>query len=472
MTSEIILQAIVTGLMMGLIYALIAAGLSLIFGLMDIVNFAHGEHLMLSMFSSFWLWSLFGLDPIFSIPITILLMAFCGVITHYFLIRYILKAKMLIQICATFGLSIFIRSIAQLLWTPDFRNVDKPLLEGRLEIGSVFIGQPQLVASLVCLVAFIGLYLFVTKTETGLALQATAQDRHAAEILGIPSNKMFAIGWAIGLGCVGVAGGMMANYFFIFTDVGINFAHGEHLMLSMFSSFWLWSLFGLDPIFSIPITILLMAFCGVITHYFLIRYILKAKMLIQICATFGLSIFIRSIAQLLWTPDFRNVDKPLLEGRLEIGSVFIGQPQLIASLVCLVAFIGLYLFVTKTETGLALQATAQDRHAAEILGIPSNKMFAIGWAIGLGCVGVAGGMMANYFFIFTDVGINFALFAFVAVALGGFGSIIGCLYAGIIIGLVESLGGLLIDPSFKLLYVFVIYLIVVIYRPQGLFGRY
>ena len=78
----------------------------------------------------------------------------------------------------------------------------------------------------------------------------------------------------------------------------------------------------------------------------------------------------------------------------------------------------------------------------------------------------------NYFFIFTDVGINFALFAFVAVALGGFGSIIGCLYAGIIIGLVESLGGLLIDPSFKLLYVFAIYLLVVIYRPQGLFGRY
>jgi len=232
----------------------------------------------------------------------------------------------------------------------------------------------------------------------------------------------------------------------------VNFAHGEHLMLSMFSSFWLWSLFGLDPIFSIPITILLMAFCGVLTHYFLIRYILKAKMLIQICATFGLSIFIRSIAQFLWTPDFRNIDKPLLEGRLEISGIFIGQPQLIASLVCLVAFILLYLFVTKTETGLALQATAQDRHAAEILGIPSDKMFAIGWAIGLGCVGVAGGMMANYFFIFTDVGINFALFAFVAVALGGFGSIIGCLYAGIIIGLVESLGGLLIDPSFKLLY--------------------
>ncbi len=99
-------------------------------------------------------------------------------------------------------------------------------------------------------------------------------------------------------------------------------------------------------------------------------------------------------------------------------------------------------------------------------------MFALGWAIGLGCVGVAGAMMSNYFFVFTDVGVNFALFAFVAVALGGFGSIIGCLYAGIIIGLVEALGGLLIDPSYKLLYVFAIYLLVVIYRPQGLFGRY
>jgi branched-chain amino acid transport system permease protein len=215
-----------------------------------------------------------------------------------------------------------------------------------------------------------------------------------------------------------------------------------------------------------------MAFCGILTHYFLIRYILKAKMLIQICATFGLSIFIRSIAQLLWTPDYRHVENPLIEGRLELGTIFIGQPQLFASLICLLAFFGLYWFVSKTETGLALQATAQDRNAAEVLGIPSNKMYALGWAIGLGCVAVAGSMMMNYFAVFTDVGINFALFAFVAVALGGFGSIIGCLYAGIIIGLVESLGGLLIDPSFKLLYVFAIYLLVVIYRPQGLFGRY
>jgi len=156
LTSEIILQAVISGLLMGLIYALIAAGLSLIFGLMEIVNFAHGEHLMLSMFSSFWLWTLLGLDPIFSIPITIAILAVSGILTHYFLIRYILKAKMLVQICATFGLSIFIRSFAQFLWTPDFRNVKDPILSGRIEIGNIFIGQPQLYASLM-----LGCFLFI-----------------------------------------------------------------------------------------------------------------------------------------------------------------------------------------------------------------------------------------------------------------------------------------------------------------------
>jgi len=252
----------------------------------------------------------------------------------------------------------------------------------------------------------------------------------------------------------------------------VNFAHGDHLMLSMFSTFWFWMLFGIDPIFSIPLTIILMAFLGVLTHYFIIRKILNSTMLIQICATFGLAVTIRALAQFFFTPDFRTIKSPIIQGKFEVYGVFIGYPQLFASFVCLFAFILLYLFVTKTETGTALQATSQDRQAAEILGIPSNKMFALGWAIGLSCVAVAGSMLSNYYYVFPDVGVNFSLFAFVAVALGGFGSITGSLIAGVIIGIVESVGGLLIDPSYKLLYVFAVYLLVVILRPQGIFGRY
>jgi branched-chain amino acid transport system permease protein len=99
-------------------------------------------------------------------------------------------------------------------------------------------------------------------------------------------------------------------------------------------------------------------------------------------------------------------------------------------------------------------------------------MSALGWAIGLGCVGVAGTMLSTFYYIFPDVGVNFALLAFVTVALGGFGSILGSLVAGVLIGLVESLGGLLIDPSYKTVIVFALYLAVVIARPNGLFGRF
>ena len=97
---------------------------------------------------------------------------------------------------------------------------------------------------------------------------------------------------------------------------------------------------------------------------------------------------------------------------------------------------------------------------------------ALGWAIGLGCVGIAGSMLSSFYYIFPEVGVNFALLAFVAVALGGFGSILGSLLAGVLIGLVESLGGLLLDPSYKTLIVFGLYLGVVIVRPNGLFGRF
>jgi branched-chain amino acid transport system permease protein len=199
---------------------------------------------------------------------------------------------------------------------------------------------------------------------------------------------------------------------------------------------------------------------------------LKAPMLAQVCGTFGLGVALRAGAQFLWTPDFRTIANPLIAGRVQIGPIFISQPQLITGGICLLSLAALWWFVTRTETGLGLQATAQDRQAAAVMGIPTERMFALGWAIGLGCVGIAGTMLSSLYYIFPDVGTKFALLAFVAVALGGFGSILGSLLAGVSIGVVESLGGLLLDPSYKTLIVFGLYLAVVIFRPQGLFGRF
>ena len=184
MTAEVVAQALLSGLLMGCVYALIAAGLSLIFGLMEIVNFAHGEFLMLAMFATFWAWALAGLDPAPRLapgdapPLRRGLGRLPGVISR------ILGAPMLAQVFATFGLAVFLRSGAQFLWTPDFRLVQNPWIRGRLSIFGLFVGAPQLAAALAALVAFGLLYWFITRTETGLALQATAQDRQAAAAHG------------------------------------------------------------------------------------------------------------------------------------------------------------------------------------------------------------------------------------------------------------------------------------------------
>src|SRR3989338_1559204 len=128
---------------MGCLYALIAAGLSLIFGLMDVVNFAHGEFLMLAMYVAFFAWSLARLDPLASLPLAALALAALGWATYHGVIRRVLGGPMLAQIFATFGLGIFLRSGAQFLWGVDFRTVKEPLLAGRLSVGGVFVGRRQ-----------------------------------------------------------------------------------------------------------------------------------------------------------------------------------------------------------------------------------------------------------------------------------------------------------------------------------------
>ena len=280
----------------------------------------------------------------------------------------------------------------------------------------------------------------------------------------------------------GIIGGLLMGCIYALIAAGlslifglmeiVNFAHGEFLMLAMFSTFWAWSLWRLDPLISLPLTVGLLFLAGVATYHGIIRWILGAPMLAQIFATFGLAVFLRSAAQALWGADFQLVKNPWVQGRISLGGLFIGMPQLVASLGALVAFGFLYWFIRKTETGLALQATAQDKQAASLMGIHTERMFALGWGIGAACVGVAGALLTIFFYVFPDVGATFSLLAYVAVALGGFGNVPGTLAAGVIVGLVEVLGGLLIAPALKYVAVFVIYLVVVLVRPQGLFGRF
>ena len=252
----------------------------------------------------------------------------------------------------------------------------------------------------------------------------------------------------------------------------VNFAHGQFMMLAMFLSFWMYTLFGVDPLLSLPLGGLCLFIIGVATYHLIIKGILYTTFFAQIFATFGLGIFLHSAAQFLWTANYRSVQNPLLAGRLAVGNIFIGFPQVAAAIMCILGFLFLYWLINKTEIGLALQAASEDREAASLMGINSNRIFAVGWGIGSACVGIAGVLLTNFFYIFPEVGFTFALIAYVAVALGGFGSIVGSFLAGVIIGLVEAFAGLLIDPAFKYFSIYVLYMVVVFFRPQGLWGRY
>jgi branched-chain amino acid transport system permease protein len=251
----------------------------------------------------------------------------------------------------------------------------------------------------------------------------------------------------------------------------VNFAHGEFLMLAMFVTFWAWALARLDPLVALPGIAALLFLVGVLVYKGIIGRILGAPMLAQVFATFGLAVFLRSGAQFLWTPDFRLVQNPWVGGRLPLFGLYVGTPQVVAAVAALAAFGLLYGFITRTETGLALQATAQDRQAAALMGIDTERMFALGWGLGAACVGVAGALLSNFFYVFPDVGAVFALIAYVTVALGGFGNVPATLAAGLCVGLVEVLVGLW-APAFKYVGVFGLYLVVVLLRPQGLFGRF
>ncbi len=251
----------------------------------------------------------------------------------------------------------------------------------------------------------------------------------------------------------------------------VNFAHGEFLMLSMYLSYFLHRLFGWDPLAALPVNAAALFLLGVAVYYLLIRRVLRAPMLAQIFATFGLGVFLQNLAVWLWLPDFRTIGDTWLTGRLEIAGVFVSRPQLAAAAGAVLTTGGLWWLLTRTEVGRALLATAEDRQAAALMGIDPDRMFALAWGLGAACVGVAGALLSTFYYVFPQVGGVFGLVAYVAVALGGFGSVAGAFLGGIIIGAVESLAGVLVAPALKNAFVFAIYLVVVLVRPRGLLGR-
>jgi branched-chain amino acid transport system permease protein len=278
-----------------------------------------------------------------------------------------------------------------------------------------------------------------------------------------------------------IVSGLLIGFVFSLIAVGLtliwgvmdilNFAHGDFLMLAMFSSFLMFANLGLDPLLSLPMVVALLFMVGLLTFRWVIRPVLGYPGLIALLATFGLSIFIRNLVLFFVGPNYRVINQSILAGKnFSILGLHFSLSQTISAIGCVLITYAVYLLIARTKFGRSLRATSLDKDTALLMGINTNRVFALTFGLGAACVGFAGGMLSNFYPIFPEVGLNFAIMSFVIVALGGFGNISGAFLAGIFVGLVENVGGFLVGPEFKYTLVFVLYLIVISMRPKGLFG--
>ncbi len=251
----------------------------------------------------------------------------------------------------------------------------------------------------------------------------------------------------------------------------VNFAHGDFVMLGMYVAFVVWTLFGAGPLVGAPLAMLVLATFGVVIYFALIREIMKGPMLAQILGTFGLALLLRYSVFWWFGANFLSLPENIVGGTFEISGLRIQASRLLAGGIALLVTLGLHVLLTRTSLGSKMLAVAEDSTAAQLMGIRPDTMQAIAWAIAAGATGLAGALIATFFYIVPTVGETLGIVAFVTVSLGGFGSVPGALMAGLLIGVIESLSAYLIGAVYKDIVVYSLFLSFLWFRPQGLMGK-
>jgi branched-chain amino acid transport system permease protein len=250
----------------------------------------------------------------------------------------------------------------------------------------------------------------------------------------------------------------------------VNFAHGEFLMIAMYGAWAITRVLGLNPYIAAIAIVPAMFLFGAIVYRLIISPALDKPHLVVVFATMALSIFIQNAALMIMTADLLDVP-PIFGRSLTIGPIYIKVELLLGFIITILCTVGLQWMIRTTYLGKAIRATVQDGEAAMLMGIPVPRIFLITFAGGSALVGLAACVMMPLFSVFPTVGLNFVLIAFVIVVLGGMGSIEGALLGGICVGVVQSLSSYYVAPAFGQLFFFVLFLLVMIFRPNGLLGQ-
>jgi branched-chain amino acid transport system permease protein len=250
----------------------------------------------------------------------------------------------------------------------------------------------------------------------------------------------------------------------------INFAHGALLMVALYAVYFLKDRAGIDPYLALPIVVPAMFALGYALQRGVINRASHGKDENILLVTLGLAIVLENLALLLFKSDTRAIETAYTLTTVAIGPATISLPKLVAFGGALVASALLLWVVNRTDLGRAIRAVAKEKHGARLMGIDVDHVYAMSFGIGLACVGAAACFLLPAYYVNPTVGSGFVLVAFTIVVLGGMGSFAGALLGGLLIGVVESLGGLFLGESLGQIGIFVIFIAVLLLRPQGLFG--
>lgn len=251
----------------------------------------------------------------------------------------------------------------------------------------------------------------------------------------------------------------------------INFAHGDIMMIGMYLTYSLFTLLGIDPFVSIVITIPLMFLFGAFLQKVFINRMQGALPQNQILLTIGLGMIMSNTMMLVYTSDYKILTTDYSSSSFNIAGISISTPLAISFLITAAITAMLYWFLLKTDTGQAIRATAQDREAAQLMGINVKWMSILAFGMGSALAGTAGALISPTYYIFPQIGSSFTLKAFVITVLGGMGSIVGATIGGVIIGVAESVSAVYISSGWKDVVVFVLFLLVLLFKPAGLMGK-
>lgn len=248
----------------------------------------------------------------------------------------------------------------------------------------------------------------------------------------------------------------------------VNFAHGEFLMISMYMAFWLHYFWGIHPYVSLVVVIPAMFMIGLITQKGLVQRLVEAGHFAQVFVTVGLGMALQNGALFLWSADFRGVHTEIAVQSFNVAGCKVSMSRFVVLAISVLVMLGLLIFLKRTRTGMAMRATSQNRRAAWLMGINVNRIYVLAFGMGSLCVGIAGSMLVPVYSVFPTVGSYFVLIAFVVVVLGGMGDLIGAFIAGIIVGLIETIGGYLIAPRLGALCVFILFVLILLLMPSGI----